>query len=146
MKVASFNRWFRVVGLMLLGCFAASSAVAADKPQPLVPGTGQRVVQVGDDFEDEKWEYYPNLPKSSENIDDAQRLPGGIAKNGAKLDKKVYSVPQDIDRAVAQIKLEAMRVHIDKLTAEQESATAEHESQDVGHAMRVLTTNVKPVW
>ncbi|HND54593.1 MAG TPA: hypothetical protein PLV92_19410 [Pirellulaceae bacterium] len=96
MKVASFNRWFRVVGLMLLGCFAASSAVAADKA--LVPGTGQRVVQVGDDFEDEKWEYYPNLPKSSENIDDSQRLPGGIAKNGRWYEGVMRGTPEIVKR------------------------------------------------
>ncbi len=50
--------------------------------QILVPGTGQKLTQVGDDFEDEKWDYVYNLPKSSEENDDRQRLPGGYATNG----------------------------------------------------------------
>src|SRR5512142_2206079 len=40
-------------------------------------------------------------------------------KNAATLQKKVYSVPDDIDREIARLKLEAMRVSIDTLTAEQ---------------------------
>jgi adenosylhomocysteinase len=47
-----------------------------------------------------------------------------LSKNAAKLDKKVYSVPEQIDRDVARIKLEAMRVHIDRLTEEQEKYLA----------------------
>jgi adenosylhomocysteinase len=42
-----------------------------------------------------------------------------LVKNYTKLEKKVYSVPEEIDRAVAQIKLEAMGVRIDRLSAEQ---------------------------
>lgn len=61
------------------GLWAAEPAVAVP---PLVPGTGQKVVEVGDDFEEANWEYYPNLPKSAENINDEQYLPGGYAKNG----------------------------------------------------------------
>ncbi len=47
----------------------------------LVPGTGQQVTRVGDDFEDEKWSYTFNLPKSSEENDKQQRLPGGGSRN-----------------------------------------------------------------
>ena len=43
-----------------------------------------------------------------------------MAKNAGKLENKVYPVPEDIDREIARLKLEAMGVHIDKLTAEQE--------------------------
>jgi adenosylhomocysteinase len=42
-----------------------------------------------------------------------------LVKNVAKLEKKVYSVPVEIDRAVARIKLDAMGIRIDRLTAEQ---------------------------
>ena len=38
----------------------------------------------------------------------------------AALDKRVYSVPEEIDRRVARLKLEAMGVKIDRLTPEQE--------------------------
>jgi adenosylhomocysteinase len=43
-----------------------------------------------------------------------------MAKNADKLQNTVYSVPDDIDREIARIKLEAMGVRIDKLTAQQE--------------------------
>jgi adenosylhomocysteinase len=43
-----------------------------------------------------------------------------MAKNADKLENKVYSVPEDIDKEIARLKLEAMGVSIDKLTAQQE--------------------------
>ena len=45
--------------------------------QVIVPGTGKRVAEVGDDFEDPKWNYIANLPKSSQENDGQTRLPGG---------------------------------------------------------------------
>jgi adenosylhomocysteinase len=42
-----------------------------------------------------------------------------MAKNADKLEKKVYSVPTDIDNEIARLKLEAMGISIDKLTDEQ---------------------------
>ena len=42
-----------------------------------------------------------------------------IVKNAGKLEKKVYSVPGEIDREIARLKLEAMGVTIDTLTPEQ---------------------------
>src|SRR3990172_269885 len=42
-----------------------------------------------------------------------------MAQNGMTLENQVYPVPGDIDRAVARLKLEAMRVKIDVLTEEQ---------------------------
>ncbi|ADB19291.1 hypothetical protein Psta_4649 [Pirellula staleyi DSM 6068] len=53
-----------------------------DRPKNLViPGTGPRVARTGDDFEDEKWVYYPQEPKSSWNIDENVRIPGGVSQN-----------------------------------------------------------------
>ncbi|MFZ2095391.1 MAG: adenosylhomocysteinase, partial [Anaerolineales bacterium] len=43
-----------------------------------------------------------------------------MIKNADKLEKKVYSVPQEIDREIARLKLDAMAVQIDVLTPEQE--------------------------
>src|SRR6266545_3262990 len=43
-----------------------------------------------------------------------------MVKNHGKLQKQVYSVPEDLDRQVAKMKLEAMGVKIDRLTPEQE--------------------------
>jgi len=42
-----------------------------------------------------------------------------VAKNHEKLLKKVYSVPDNIDRMIAKLKLKALGVKIDTLTAEQ---------------------------
>jgi adenosylhomocysteinase len=43
-----------------------------------------------------------------------------MVKNADKLEKKVYSVPDDIDREIARLKLDAMGVRIDVLTPEQD--------------------------
>jgi adenosylhomocysteinase len=43
-----------------------------------------------------------------------------MIKNADKLEKKVYSVPDEIDREIARLKLNAMGVQIDVLTPEQE--------------------------
>ncbi|MEX0984634.1 MAG: adenosylhomocysteinase [Actinomycetota bacterium] len=43
-----------------------------------------------------------------------------MVKNHTELEKRVYPVPDDIDREVARLKLRAMGVDIDTLTAEQE--------------------------
>ena len=42
-----------------------------------------------------------------------------MARNADKLEKKVYSVPEDIDKEIARLKLEAMGIKIDLLTDEQ---------------------------
>ncbi len=42
-----------------------------------------------------------------------------MVKNAANLGKKVYSVPEDIDKEIARLKLAAMGIKIDDLTAEQ---------------------------
>ena len=42
-----------------------------------------------------------------------------IVKNRAKLEHKVYSVPEEIDKQVAKLKLKAMNISIDSLTPEQ---------------------------
>jgi adenosylhomocysteinase len=42
-----------------------------------------------------------------------------LAQKGKKLEKKVYRVPEPIDREIARLKLESMGVGIDRLTPEQ---------------------------
>ncbi len=48
----------------------------------LVPGSGQHVQNVGDDFEEPDWSYRYHAPKSSYNIDKRIRQPGGGSGNG----------------------------------------------------------------
>ena len=47
-----------------------------------------------------------------------------LVKNYKTLEKKVYPVPEDLDKRVARLKLESMGVKIDRLTAEQEEYLA----------------------
>lgn len=68
----------RPSALLLLGILFSSSLFA----EPLVPGTGQKLPQVGDDFEDPQWGFVQNLPKSSEEQDEQKRLPTGKSTNG----------------------------------------------------------------
>lgn len=42
-----------------------------------------------------------------------------LVTNAGRLEKKVYPVPEDIDREVARLKLETMAIRIDELTSEQ---------------------------
>jgi len=43
-----------------------------------------------------------------------------LTKNYKSLEKKVYSVPENIDKEIARLKLKAMRIRIDTLTKEQD--------------------------
>ncbi len=43
-----------------------------------------------------------------------------MVKNHASLEKKVYTVPVDLDKRVAKLKLESLGIKIDRLTSEQE--------------------------
>jgi adenosylhomocysteinase len=43
-----------------------------------------------------------------------------LVKHASELEKKVYPVPEPIDRQIAKLKLEAMGVQVDKLTPDQE--------------------------
>ena len=44
-----------------------------------------------------------------------------VAANAKKLAPKLHNIPQDIDDEVSRIKLDAMEIHIDTLTAEQQA-------------------------
>lgn len=43
-----------------------------------------------------------------------------LAREGKKLEKKVYRVPENIDKQIAELKLDAMNISIDSLTPEQQ--------------------------
>ena len=77
-------------------CFCLVTAVAT--AAPVVPGSGQKVPGVGDDFEDEKFEYFYNLPKASKEIDEQTRLPGGGSKNGRWMEGALRGTPDHIRR------------------------------------------------
>ena len=66
--------------------------------QGIVPGTGTKVTKVGDDFEDEKWQYVFNNPKASSNIDQEMRQPSGGATNGRWWESMYRGHPDIIQR------------------------------------------------
>ncbi len=51
------------------------SVVALGQSRGVVPGTGIELTKVGDDFEDPAWNYIPNNPKSTEDINKDQNQP-----------------------------------------------------------------------
>jgi len=50
-----------------------------------------------------------------------------MIKRGKKLERKVYSVPKQIDREIARLKLKAMGIKIDTLTPAQKKYLASWE-------------------
>jgi hypothetical protein len=71
------RRWsFLVVAITTLSTVKLASSA------PVVPGTGMKLANVGDDFEDPNWLFRPNLPKSSEEQDERVRHPMGRSVNG----------------------------------------------------------------
>lgn len=85
-----------LVGLMGL---VGAGTVAAQFRAKVVPGRGQKVEQVGDDFEAEDWDYYPNGPKSSTNLDKQDRQPSGISKN-QRIYESTYRGQPDVVKRV----------------------------------------------
>ncbi|HEV3417654.1 MAG TPA: hypothetical protein VG056_12595 [Pirellulales bacterium] len=81
--------------LLALNIVSAARHAAA---QAIVPGTGHRVAEVGDDFEDPKWNYIANLPKSSQENDGQARLPGGVAANGRWFEPEMRGAPDVVKR------------------------------------------------
>jgi len=80
MRISS-DRWVAIAACLFSGAVAAD-AWGQSRSEILVPGTGVQLKQVGDDFEDEGWDFIPNNPKSTEDIDENQRMPMGKSTNG----------------------------------------------------------------
>lgn len=69
----------RTLSVLALGAILVQTTFAGT---PFVPGTGDWLENCSDDFENPKWRYRLNLPKSSYEQDDNQRAPGGFSNNG----------------------------------------------------------------
>lgn len=76
---------------ILLGATTAASA-------QLVPGTGSPVADTGDDLEDPEWDFVPNLPKSSRDIDNQERQPTGYSTNGRFVESAKRGHPDILKR------------------------------------------------
>jgi hypothetical protein len=68
--------------LLLLAASSLSYVQRIRAGEPVVPGTGEFLADCCDNFEDPKWSYRYNHPKSSHEQDENQRGPGGISSNG----------------------------------------------------------------
>ncbi len=66
--------------------------------EPIVPGTGQRVQRVGDDFENPGWKYVMNGQKASYEQDEEQRPPGGFARNRRWYESAMRGQPDVVRR------------------------------------------------
>ncbi len=75
-------RFTNTILLASLGLGVIFCGRAWSQSSTFVPGTGIELTQVGDDFEDPEWNYIPNNPKSTEDIDERQNNPIGKSKNG----------------------------------------------------------------
>ena len=64
----------------------------------VVPGTGQQIMEVFDDFEDPAWAFNLNLPKSSANIDKVERHPSGFSNNRLYLESLYRGTPDFVRR------------------------------------------------
>lgn len=69
-----------------------------DAQAQLVPGTGMKLQQVGDDFEDEKWEWIPNGYKASREQDEQMRSPTGYSNNKRWFESPKRGMPDHIVR------------------------------------------------
>lgn len=64
----------------------------------VVPGTGQQIMEVFDDFEDPEWTFNLNLPKASANIDKTERHPSGYSNNRLYLESLYRGTPDFVSR------------------------------------------------
>lgn len=71
-----------IPGAILLTAGLASMSAAQTTAHPVVPGTGTRIEELGDDFEDADWKWNHNWPKSSQNLNDVANKPTGESENG----------------------------------------------------------------
>src|SRR5947207_12170115 len=96
MRLPFATRRLRCLLLAVAVLAPATRQVRADRP--VVPGTGEKVAKVGDDFEDEGWKFIFNFPKSSEEQDGELRLPDGRSKNGRWYEGNKRGCPDVIRR------------------------------------------------
>jgi hypothetical protein len=92
--LAAFPVWCGVLAASTLCTSAPGPAPAA----AALPGTGRRVADFGDDFEDPEWLFVPNLPKSSNNLDRQTRLPGGASNNERWFEGAYRGLPDVVQR------------------------------------------------
>lgn len=93
------GRW-RIMAVALMTSSLVSGLSAQQRSQPLIPGTGTEIVEVGDDFEDPSWSYLPNLPKVLNHKDTAlaENLPLGQSANARWHEGIKRGQPDQVER------------------------------------------------
>ncbi|HEX4147273.1 MAG TPA: hypothetical protein VHY91_27495 [Pirellulales bacterium] len=97
MQILNRARFLAAAG-GLLWLFQPQGLAGTAQAQVLVPGTGMRAEKIGDDFEDEKWAYVANNPKSSHEQDEQIRTPAGQSTNGRWSESAKRGHPDLIER------------------------------------------------
>lgn len=85
------------VTLPIVFAFAFPHLIMPAQAQ-VVPGTGQQIVEVFDDFEDPTWAFTLNLPKASSNMDKTERHPSGYSNNRLYLESLYRGTPDFVQR------------------------------------------------
>ena len=145
MPVQISRRQFGLSAAALGTSLLAGPVHAAQQPmKPIVPGKGIPVARTGDDFEAEDWVFYPQTPKSSWNIDEEVRAPGGVSKNlqwveGAKrgqpdVVRRVPTPPGGLEGSKGSMLIQSLYAGVPgRLSHQQqqdgERLTATHEAQ-----------------
>lgn len=87
------------LSLIRATCFVIALPIFfVDAQAQVVPGTGMKLQQVGDDFEDEKWQWIPNGNKSSKEQDEQIRQPTGYSNNNRWFESPKRGMPDHIVR------------------------------------------------
>jgi len=72
--------------------------LAIDLRAQVVPGSGRKLTNVGDSFEDENWSWVPKLPKSSREQDGRLRAPTGFSTNRRWFESPKRGQPDQVER------------------------------------------------
>lgn len=87
------------LSLIRATCFVIALPIFfVDAQAQVVPGSGSKLQQVGDDFEDEKWQWIPNGHKSSKEQDEQIRTPTGFSSNNRWFESPKRGMPDHIVR------------------------------------------------
>ena len=88
-----------VISSIQFACFVLAIPIFfLDAQAQLVPGTGMKLEQVGDDFEDENWQWMPNGNKASKEQDEQVRSPTGFSNNKRWFESPKRGMPDHIVR------------------------------------------------
>lgn len=81
--------------LSWMTCVLAVAFAGMGQPafSQVVPGTGTKLANVGDDFEDSSFVFTLNLPKASSNIDKIDRQPAGFSSNNKWFESTYRGTP-----------------------------------------------------